>query len=221
MDADHEQGKSLIKAIVKAEKPLDALVEERTEEDVSIIYELCSQLAGFAIFEPRVRRELASHAVLVIIEKSGTEPLKHNVVWNSYCVLIHGQCRHLDHTRTRIIRYYNVGDSLGVCEPTTEVVRFEGYLQTLSENCAFLCVFRDDFISILKNESYFPIQQVIRIRDRSNKVICVSHYKVNANQASALCTDNTSRYTHSYNSPIAKGHVIVKVINQQQINSTI
>lgn len=210
-----EEEDRLIQAILKAQEPLDKPVVDRTEADISLIYHLCSHVDGFAIFPPKVRRCLASHVLLVVIAEAGRELITHNEDMDSYCVLIHGKCEQLDSTKKQTIRHYNVGDSFGVCEPTRAKVRFDGYMRTLCENCAFLCVARDDYYTILTDESNFPRQKEVRQRDAKDMVICVTQYDENSTQPNA---DYTSRFPNSYNSPISKGHVIVKVSRQAHLN---
>lgn len=164
----------VIQAILAAKEALEKPIEERDERDILLIDNLCSLVHGFDSFPKTVRRALAAQAVLIVIDEKGKELIVHNEELDSFCVLIFGECVQLDPTKAFPIRYYHVGDAFGVCEPTTETIRFVGNMITRCENCAFLCVKRDDFYTILTDPANYPRKEVVRHRDKNGSTICIS-----------------------------------------------
>lgn len=200
----------VIQAILAAKGALEKPIEERDSRDITLIDNLCALVHGFDSFPKTVRRALAAQAVLIVIEEKGKELIVHDEELDSFCVLIFGECEHLD-TSNNSIRHYNVGDAFGVCEPTKETLRSVGHIMTKCENCAFLCVKKDDFYLILTDDANYPTKDVIRHRDENGQIICISQFQSDKKSSNPLWS-----FTHlQLNSParvvLPDGHVIVKV----------
>lgn len=200
----------VIQAILSAKDALEKPIEERDERDILLIDNLCSLVHGFDAFPKTVRRALAAQAVLIVIDEKGKELIVHNEELDSFCVLIFGECEQLNVAKTVPIRYYNVGDSFGVCEPTTETIRFVGHMITRCENCAFLCVKRDDFYTILTDPANYPNKEVIRHRDKNGNVICVSEFKPEKKSSGPLWSNHTNN-NNPFKIVLPDGHIITKV----------
>lgn len=200
----------VIQAILAAKEALEKPIEERDERDILLIDNLCSLVHGFDTFPRTVRRALAAQAVLIVIDEKGKELIVHNEELDSFCVLIFGECVQLDPAKAFPLRYYHVGDAFGVCEPTTETIRFVGNMITRCENCAFLCVKRDDFYTILTDPVNYPTKETIRHRDRNGSIICVSHLSAEKRAANSLWTQ-PSQSSNLFRIILPDGHLISKV----------
>uniref|UniRef100_A0A6G1SQM4 Rap guanine nucleotide exchange factor 2 n=1 Tax=Aceria tosichella TaxID=561515 RepID=A0A6G1SQM4_9ACAR len=198
----------VIQAIVAARSALEKPIEERDEYDILSIDNLCSLLHGFLTFPKSVRRALAAQTVLIVIDEKGKELIVHNEELDSFCVLIYGECEQLNETKTLVLRVFNVGDAFGVCEPTTETIRFFGHMVTKCENCAFLCVKRDDFYTILTDPANYPTKGTIRHRDKSGNVVCVSQFDVDRKTTRPLWSYHMQSKPNQLILP--NGHVIIK-----------
>lgn len=179
IDARDQYTEEVIQAILAAKEALEKQIEERDDKDILLIDNLCHLVHGFDVFPKTVRRALAAQAVLIVIDEKDKELIVHNEELDSYCVLIFGECEQLNVTKTVPIKTYRVGDAFGVCEPTTDTVRFVGHMITKCENCAFLCVKRDDFYSILTDPANYSSKEKVRHRDRDGNIVCVSSFHVN------------------------------------------
>lgn len=198
----------VIAAILKAKDAMEKPIEERDENDILLIDYLCSLVHGFDVFPKTIRRALAAQAVLIVIEERGKELIVHSEELDSFCVLIFGECVQLDATKSLPIRYYHIGDAFGVCEPTTETIRFVGNMITKSDNCAFLCVKRDDFYTILTDPANYPNKEIIRHREPNGTVVCVSQLNIDKKSSTSLW----SHHMQSSNPfKLPDGHMIVKV----------
>lgn len=199
-----------IQAILAAKEALEKPIEERDERDILLIDNLCSLLHGFDVFPKTVRRALAAQTVLIVIDEKGKELIVHNEELDSFCVLIFGECEQLNPAKTVPIRKYNVGDAFGVCQPSTETIRFVGTMITKCENCAFLCVKRDDFYTILTDPANYTNKDVIRHRDRSGNIIYVSQFDISKKSAGPFWPHHMQS-TDPFKIIVPAGHVIVKV----------
>lgn len=199
-----------IQAILAAKEALEKPIEERDERDILLIDNLCSLLHGFDVFPKTVRRALAAQTVLIVIDEKGKELIVHNEELDSFCVLIFGECEQLNPTKTVPIRKYNVGDAFGVCQPTTETIRFVGIMITKCENCAFLCVKRDDFYTILTDPANYINKDVIRHRDRNGNVVCVSHFDI-TKKSNGPPWSHHMQSVDPFKIILPDGHVIIKV----------
>ena len=199
----------VIQAILAAKEALEKPIEERDERDILLIDNLCSLVNGFDAFPKSIRRALAAQAVLIVIDEKGKELIVNNEELDSFCVLIFGECEQLNVAKTMPIRYYHVGDAFGVCEPTTETIRFSGHMVTRCENCAFLCVKRDDFYTILTDPANYPNKEVIRHRDRNGNVVCVSQFNIDKKSSGPLWAYHMQ--SKPYKIVLPDGHTIVKV----------
>lgn len=205
---DH-YAEEVIQAILAAKEALEKPIEERDERDIMLIDNLCSLVHGFDAFPKSVRRALAAQAVLIVIDEKGKELIVHNEELDSFCVLIFGECEQLNVAKTMPIRYYTVGDAFGVCEPTTETIRFVGHMVTRCENCAFLCVKRDDFYTILTDPANYPNKEILRHRDRNGNVICVSQFNIEKKSCGPLWSYHMQ--SNPFKIVLPDGHVIIKV----------
>lgn len=203
----------VIQAILAAKEALEKPIEERDERDILLIDNLCSLVHGFDAFPKTVRRALASQAVLIVIDEKGKELIVHNEELDSFCVLIFGECEQLNLAKTVPIRTYQVGDAFGVCEPTTETIRFVGHMITKCDICAFLCVKRDDFYTILTDPANYPNKEIIRHRDRSGNVVCVSQYNLDKKSSGPLWSYHT-QLANPFKVVLPDGHLITKVSRQ-------
>jgi hypothetical protein len=199
----------VILAIVASRNALEKPIEERDEHDILSIDNLCSLLHGFLAFPKSVRRALAAQTVLIVIDEKGKELIVHNEELDSFCVLIFGECEQLNETKSLVLRDFNVGDAFGVCEPTTETIRFFGHMVTKCENCAFLCVKRDDFYTILTDPANYPTKRTIRHRDRNGNVVCVSQFDLERKTTGPLWSYHMQ--SKPYKLILPNGHVIIKV----------
>lgn len=205
---EHEEIEQVIQAILAAKDALEKPIVERDERDILLIDNLCSLVHGFDAFPETVRRALAAQAVLIIIDERGKELIVHNEELDSFCVLIFGECEQLNVAKTIPIRRFKVGDAFGVDRPTTETIRFVGHMVTTCDSCAFLCVKRDDFYTILTDPANYPRdknKEIIRHRDRNGNVICVSKFR----------PEQKAKSNHIYNNNPFKivlpdGHQIIK-----------
>lgn len=197
----------VIQAILAAKDALEKPIEERDERDILLIDNLCSLVHGFDAFPKNVRRALAAQTVLIVIDEKGKELIVHNEELDSFCVLIFGECEQLNESKTKPLRYFSVGDAFGVCEPTTETIRFVGHMVTKCENCAFLCVKRDDFYTILTDSANYPSK--LRHRDRNRSIVCVSQFNIDKRSSGPLW----SYYMQSepFKIFLPNGYTIVKV----------
>jgi hypothetical protein len=200
---------TLVAAIVAARNALEKPIEERDEHDILSIDNLCSLLHGFLAFPKSIRRALAAHTVLIVIDEKGKELIVHNEELDSFCVLIFGECEQLNETKTMVLRNFNVGDAFGVCEPTTETIRFFGHMVTKCENCAFLCVKRDDFYTILTDPANYPTKTTIRHRDKNGHVVCISQFDLDRKTSGPLWSYHMQ--SKPYKIILPDGHVINKV----------
>lgn len=200
----------VIQAILAAKDALEKPIEERDERDILLIDNLCSLVNGFAMFPRTVRRALAAQTVLIVIDEKGKELIVHNEELDSFCVLIFGECVQLDPAKSFPIRYYHVGDAFGICEPTTDTIRFVGNMITRCENCAFLCVKRDDFYTILTDPANYPSKEIVRHRDRNGSVVCVSQLSAGKKSSGPLWT-NPIQNNNQFKLVLPDGHIIVKV----------
>lgn len=200
----------VIQAILEAKEALEKPIEERDEHDILLIDHLCSLVHGFDAFPRSVRRALAAQAVLIVIDEKGKELIVNNEELDSFCVLIFGECEQLNVAKTVPIRLYKVGDSFGVCEPTTETIRFVGHMVTRCENCAFLCVKRDDFYTILTDPANYPSKETIRHRDRNGNIVCISQFNEDKKSSGPLWSYKMQS-TNPYKIALPDGHVITKV----------
>lgn len=215
---DHYTEDIIIQAILAAKEALEKPIEERDERDILLIDNLCSLVHGFDAFPKTVRRALAAQAVLIVIDEKGKELIVHNEELDSFCVLIFGECEQLNIAKTVPIRYYNVGDAFGVCEPTNETIRFVGHMVTRCENCAFLCVKRDDFYTILTDPANYPNKDVIRHKDRSGNIVCVSQFDIDKKSSGPLWSHHMQS-TNPFKIVLPDGHIIIKVnIDQHSRN---
>lgn len=202
----------IVQAILAAKEALEKPIEERDERDILLIDNLCSLVHGFDAFPKTVRRALAAQAVLIVIDETGKVLIVHNEELDSFCVLIFGECEQLNVTKTVPIRTYQVGDSFGVCEPTTETTRFNGHMITKCENCAFLCVKRDDFYTILTDPANYPNKETIKHKDRNGNIVCVSQFDIKRKSSGPLWTNHQMQSTtNPFKIVLPDGHVIVKV----------
>jgi len=199
----------VIQAILVAKDALEKPIEERDEQDIQLIDSLCSLVHGFDSFSDSIRRALAAQAVLIVIDEKGKELIVDNEELDSFCVLIFGECEQLDVTKTTSIRQYSVGDAFGVLEPTTETIRFNGHMVTKCENCAFLCVKRDDFYTILTDPANYPNKEVLRHKDRNGNVICISQFNPSKKSSGPLWSYQMQ--SRPYKLVLPDGHVIIKV----------
>lgn len=199
----------VILAIVAARSALEKPVEERDEHDILSIDNLCSLLHGFLAFPKSIRRALAAQTVLIVIDEKEKELIVHNEELDSFCVLIFGECQQLNETKSMVMRNFNVGDAFGVCEPTTETIRFYGHMVTKCENCAFLCVKRDDFYTILTDPANYPTKGTIRHRDKNGNVVCVSQCDLNRKTTGPPWSYHMQ--SMPYKIILPNGHVIIKV----------
>ncbi|KAG9510246.1 Rap guanine nucleotide exchange factor 2 [Fragariocoptes setiger] len=225
MKSQHHQyrEKKKIMAILDAKNALDKEAEDRTERDIDLIYKLCSCMDGFKRFHPKVRRCLATCVILAVVDDAQKEVLGHDELLDSFCVLIHGRCIHYDSTRTQVLHYYDVGDAFGVCEPTTDPVKFDGYMRTECEKCAFLCVRQSDFYRILTDEANHIVEGEVRYRDEFDRVICVTKC-LNPDAAmhtDTLFTNYTTHVPNDYSCPIPRGHVIMKATGYKLLTSLV
>lgn len=207
---DNRDSHQIIQAILIAKEALEKPIEERDDRDINLIDNLCSSVRGFNIFPRTIRRALAEHAVLAVIDETGKELIVHNEVLDSYCVLIHGLCEQLDVSKTKTTRIYNVGDAFGVCDLTTDVIKFEGFMRTLWENCAFLCVKRDDFYAILTDPANFPNKETICHRDKIGNIYCISQLDVLRKSSSSAWSYNIQA-DGPFRLNLPDGHIISKV----------
>lgn len=203
----------LIQAILAAKEALEKPIEERNERDILLIDNLCSLAHGFDAFPKSIRRALAAQAILIVIDEKGKELIVNNEELDSFCVLIFGECEQLNETKTASIRSYQIGDSFGVCKPTTETIRFKGHMITKCENCAFLCVKRDDFYTILTDPANYPNKKTIKHRDSNGNIICVSQFNIEKKSSGPIWANY---HMQSFNNPSKKiilpdGHIITKV----------
>lgn len=198
----------VIQSILAAKEALEKPIEERDERDIMLIDNLCSLVHGFGSFPKSIRRALAAQVVLIVIDERGKELIVHNEELDSFCVLIFGECEQLNVTKTRPVRQYHIGDAFGVLEPTTEITRFIGYMVTKCENCAFLCVKRDDFFTILTDTANYPSKAIIRHKDRNGSVICVSQCDTSKKTNGPLWSYHMQ--SRSFSLVIPDGHVIIK-----------
>jgi len=199
-----------VQAILAAKEALEKPIEERDEKDILLIDNLCSLLHGFDVFPKTVRRALAAQAILIVIDEVGKELIVHNEQLDSFCVLIFGVCEQLNVTKTVTVRYYHVGDAFGVCEPTTDTMRFVGYMVTRCENCAFLCVKRDDFYTLLTDPANYPTKEIIRHRDRNGNVICVSQFRLDKKSSDPPWSHHMQS-ANPLGVVLPDGHIILKV----------
>lgn len=199
----------VIQAILAAKDALEKPIEERDEHDILLIDNLCSLVHGFEAFPKNVRRALAAQTVLIVIDEKGKELIVHNEELDSFCVLIFGECEQLNETKTMPIRYYNVGDAFGVCEPTTETIRFTGHMVTRCENCAFLCVKRDDFYTILTDPANYKTKDIIRHRDKNRNIVCISQFNTEKKSSGPLWSYHMQ--SRPFKIVLPDGHLIVKV----------
>lgn len=200
----------VIQAILSAKDALEKPIEERDDRDILLIDSLCSLVRGFDAFPKTVRRALAAQAVLIVIDEKGKELIVHNEELDSFCVLIFGECLQLDVAKTVPIHRYTVGDSFGVCEPTTETIRFFGHMITMCENCAFLCVKRDDFYTILTDPANYPNKEIIRHRDKTGNIVCVSQFNIDKKSTGPLWSFH-KQSNSPYKIVLPDGHIIIKV----------
>lgn len=207
---------TVIHAILEAKDAMNKPIEERDERDILLIDYLCSLVHGFNPFSKTIRRALAAQAVLIVIEEKGKELIVHSEELDSFCVLIFGECVQLDATKCTPVRYYHIGDSFGVCEPTTETIRFVGNMITKSENCAFLCVKRDDFYTILTDPANYPSKEIIRHRDKNGTVCCVSVLNSDKKSSGPLWSHHMQS---SATFKLDDGHIIVKVSSDRLYRS--
>jgi hypothetical protein len=108
-----------------------------------------------------------------------------------------------------VLRNFNVGDAFGVCEPTTETIRFFGHMVTKCENCAFLCVKRDDFYTILTDPANYPTKGTIRHRDKNDNVVCISQFDLDRKTSGPLWSYHMQ--SKPFKIILPNGHVIIKV----------
>lgn len=209
----------VIQAILAAKDALDKVIVERDEKDILLIDNLCSYVMhGFDAFPKTVRRALAAHAILIITEGRGKVLIVHEEELDSFCVLIYGECEQLNADKTVSLRQYSVGDTFGVCMPTTETIRFDGHMMTKCEHCAFLCVKRDDFYTILTDPANYPRKDIVKHRDQKGNVVCVSQFNIDKTTSDPLWL-HYMQSMNPYKIVLPDGHIIIKVSTMPNLNN--
>ncbi|CAG7722816.1 unnamed protein product [Allacma fusca] len=146
---------------------------ERTGDDINTLLEFTQHLDAFKDMTISVRRALCTVMVFAVVDKAGTTVLSHGEELDSWSVVVHGSVQVTKHNGETEVYY--AGKSFGQfgTPPTLDKQFFSGSMQTVVDDCQFVCVTQSDYYRILKQGED---SQTIH-RDNNNQIILVTELK--------------------------------------------
>jgi len=146
---------------------------ERTEHDVNVLLEFTQHLDAFKDMTISVRRALCQVMVFAVVDRANTTVLSNGEELDSWSVVVHGSVQVTKPNHEKEIYY--AGKSFGQFgnPPTLDKQYFSGSMQTVVDDCQFVCVTQQDYYRILKQGED---SQTIH-RDANNQVVLVTEHK--------------------------------------------
>ena len=120
--------------------------QDRTEDDIDILADYTKTLPAFMNLTDPVRRKLCSYMVFVQIDLAGTLVLGDQEELDSWSVILNGKVKvtYEDETTNEL----EFGDDFGV-RPTLDRQVHQGVMQTLQNDCQFICIAQHDYYNVL------------------------------------------------------------------------
>lgn len=121
--------------------------QDRTEEDIDILADYTKTLPAFMNLTDPVRRKLCSYMVFVQIDLAGTLVLGDQEELDSWSVILNGKVK-VTYEDCETINELEFGDDFGV-RPTLDRQVHQGIMQTLCNDCQFICIAQHDYYNVL------------------------------------------------------------------------
>ena len=141
--------------------------QDRTEEDIDILADYTKTLPAFMNLTDPVRRKLCSYMVFVQIDLAGTLVLGDQEELDSWSVILNGKVK-VTYEDCETINELEFGDDFGV-RPTLDRQVHQGIMQTLCNDCQFICIAQHDYYNVL-HESQDAQRRVL---DQKTGEVCM------------------------------------------------
>ncbi|KAK6187380.1 hypothetical protein SNE40_005425 [Patella caerulea] len=149
VDSDEEDGNESVDSLPIRDAVRDCLEKEavhRTEDDIETLLEFMQHFRAFSNMTLATRRALCAVMVFAVVEKANTIVMKDGEELDSWSVILNGEVEinYVDAPPQRL----HMGDSFGI-SPTMAKLYHHGVMQTLVDDCQFVCIAQTDYYSIL------------------------------------------------------------------------
>lgn len=141
--------------------------QDRTDEDIDILADYTKTLPAFMNLTDPVRRKLCSYMVFVQIDLAGTLVLGDQEELDSWSVILNGKVK-VTYDDCETINELEFGDDFGV-RPTLDRQVHQGVMQTLCNDCQFICIAQHDYYNVL-HESQDAQRRVL---DQKTGEVCM------------------------------------------------
>ncbi|ESO87122.1 hypothetical protein LOTGIDRAFT_107273 [Lottia gigantea] len=118
----------------------------RTEDDIETLLEFMQHFRAFSNMTLATRRSLCAVMVFAVVEKAGTIVMKNGEELDSWSVILNGDVEITFPDNTT--KHLQMGDSFGI-KPTMQKLYHHGVMQTLVDDCQFVCIAQSDYYRIL------------------------------------------------------------------------
>ncbi|XP_048248295.1 rap guanine nucleotide exchange factor 6-like isoform X4 [Haliotis rufescens] len=119
---------------------------DRKEDDIEILLDFMQHFRAFANMTLATRRALTAVMVFAVIEKAGTIVMKDGEELDSWSVIVNGEVK-VSHM-SGDVEVLHMGDSFGIT-PTMQKMYHQGVMQTLVDDCQFVCIEQQAYYRIL------------------------------------------------------------------------
>ncbi|XP_076458916.1 rap guanine nucleotide exchange factor 2-like isoform X3 [Babylonia areolata] len=142
---------------------------ERMEDDIEILMDFMQHFRAFANMTQMTRRALCAVMVFAVVPHEGTVVMKDGEELDSWSVILNGEVEvvHLDSSRHRL----QMGDSFGIT-PTMEKLYHKGVMQTMMDDCQFVCIAQQDYYRILHQG-----EENTRKHEEQGEVVMVTEHR--------------------------------------------
>ncbi|XP_055954871.1 rap guanine nucleotide exchange factor 6-like [Patella vulgata] len=149
VDSDEEDGNESVDSLPIRDAVRDCLEKDavhRTEDDIETLLEFMQHFRAFSNMTLATRRSLCAVMVFAVVEKANTIVMKDGEELDSWSVILNGEVEinYVDAPPQRL----HMGDSFGI-SPTMAKLYHHGVMQTLVDDCQFVCIAQTDYYRIL------------------------------------------------------------------------
>ncbi|XP_070185969.1 rap guanine nucleotide exchange factor 2-like isoform X2 [Littorina saxatilis] len=142
---------------------------ERRDDDIEILMDFMQHFRAFANMTQMTRRALCSVMVFAVVPHEGTIVMKDGEELDSWSVVLNGEVEvaRPDGLRERLL----MGDSFGIT-PTMQKMYHKGVMQTMTDDCQFVCIAQQDYYRILHQG-----EENTRRHEEQGEVVMVTEHR--------------------------------------------
>jgi len=145
---------------------------DRTQDDLSLIYDELVHMKAFQHLSTMVKKELASTFVLESRERKGTVVFNEGEEGMSWYIILKGSVNVVIHGKG-VVCQLNEGDDFGKLALVNNALR-TATIETSQDNCHFLRIGKKDFNRILKDVE----TNTVRLKEHGQDVLVLEKMKI-------------------------------------------